>query len=116
MTQFVRAHGYLPGPTQRPVAAGLLAGVIGTLAAAPMLWLSHALAAMAQSLRVNAWLIVALGVVYLAIAGAFYGRILMRAANDRRGGWLFGICFGFVLWMLGPIPIVQWYANAPMIV
>ena len=38
----------------------------------------------------------------------------MRAANDRRGGWLFGIGFGFLLWMLGPSTVVYWMRHAPL--
>jgi cytochrome c biogenesis protein CcdA len=33
------------------------------------------------------------------VLGGIYGLIFRRAANDRRGGWLFGIGFGFLSWM-----------------
>jgi hypothetical protein len=49
------------------------------------------------------------------LGGALYGRIFMRAANDRRGGWLFGIGFGFLLWMLGPSTLVYWLRQAPLV-
>jgi hypothetical protein len=36
-----------------------------------------------------------------------YGLVFGRAANDRRGGWLFGIAYGFLLWMIGPVALLQ---------
>jgi hypothetical protein len=47
-------------------------------------------------------------------AGALYGRLFMRAANDRRGGWLFGISYGFLLWMIGPATVIQWLLHKPL--
>jgi len=49
---------------------------------------------------------VAAGCVIMAIAGAAYGRLFGRAANDARGGWLFGMAFGFALWAAGAIMIL----------
>jgi hypothetical protein len=40
---------------------------------------------------------------------------IQRAANDPRGGWLFGLAFGFVLWMLVPIPLLQWLPHRPIL-
>ena len=37
MTQFMRAHGANPGPTERPRLAGLLAGLLGAVPAL-VLW------------------------------------------------------------------------------
>lgn len=48
------------------------------------------------------------------IGGGVYGRVFMRAANDRRGAWLFGIAFGFLLWMLGPGTAVYWLGFGPL--
>ena len=31
------------------------------------------------------------------------------------GGWLFGLAFGFVLWMLGPVPLLQWLPDEPIL-
>jgi hypothetical protein len=42
------------------------------------------------------------------LGGLPYGGLFQRAANDPRGGWLYGLAFGFVLWMLGPVPLLQW--------
>ena len=42
----------------------------------------------------------------MAIAGALYSRLFGRAANDPRGGWLFGMAFGFVLWTAGAVLVL----------
>ena len=42
----------------------------------------------------------------MAIAGAVYGRMFGRAANDVRGGWLFGMAFGFALWAAGAVMVL----------
>lgn len=47
--------------------------------------------------------------------GVLYGWLFQRAANDPRGGWLFGMAYGFVLWMLGPIPLLQWAPEQPIL-
>jgi hypothetical protein len=49
----------------------------------------------------------------MPFTGALYGRIFMRAANDRRGGWLFGIGFGFLVWMVAATT-VQIAMNRPL--
>jgi hypothetical protein len=50
----------------------------------------------------------------LVAAGALYGWIFMRAANDRRGGWLFGIAYGFLVWALGPSTFALWVTGRPL--
>jgi Na+/proline symporter len=47
--------------------------------------------------------------------GILYGWLFQRAANDARGGWLFGMAYGFVLWMLGPVPLLQWLPDQPIL-
>src|SRR5688572_24826648 len=113
MSPFIRAHGYLPGPTQRPVAAGLVSGSAAAAASLPLMWLSGALS---RGAGVGGWLSTAVLATALVGAGALYGRVFMRAANDRRGGWLFGISYGFLLWMLGPATVVQWLLGRPVLV
>jgi hypothetical protein len=110
---FIRAHGLDPSPTQRPGLAGLVAGAI---AAAPALGVFAALGtpgALASSLG-TAPLWIAAGVAAaMALAGALYGRIFLRAANDRCGGWLFGLGYGFLLWMLVPATALQAVLGRP---
>lgn len=114
MSQFMRAHGYLPGPTQRPVLTGTLVGAVAAIAALPLAWYFGALPQVARSVGLAALIVLALWVLVGPLAGALYGRIFMRAANDRRGGWLFGISYGFLLWMLGPVTLVQWLVGHPV--
>jgi hypothetical protein len=110
----MRAHGYLPGPTQRPVAAGLLSGMVALAPSLLLGWYSGALAAGANGMGMHPALGAIIAAALAALAGGLYGRAFMRAANDRRGGWLFGISFGFLLWMLGPSTIVYWMRHAPL--
>jgi hypothetical protein len=42
----------------------------------------------------------------MALAGAVYGRLFGRPANDARGGWLFGMAFGFALWAAGAVLVI----------
>src|SRR3712207_1606769 len=51
----------------------------------------------------------------MLLSGILYGWLFQRAANDPRGGWLFGMAFGFVLWMLGPVPLLQWLPDQPIL-
>jgi hypothetical protein len=51
----------------------------------------------------------------MLFGGILYGWLFQRAANDMRGGWLFGMANGFVLWMLGPIPLLQWLPDQPIL-
>jgi hypothetical protein len=110
----MRAHGYLPGPTQRPVAAGLLSGIVALAPSLSLGWYSGAVAAAANGLGMHPPLGAIAAAALAALAGGLYGRVFMRAANDRRGGWLFGIGFGFLLWMLGPSTVVYWIRHAPL--
>jgi hypothetical protein len=111
----LQAHGLDAGPTQRPLLTGAIAGVIAT---APAL----AVLAGFQSLDAPAWAtgtsVFAASLAYVSLmlfGGILYGWLFQRAANDLRGGWLFGMAYGFVLWMLGPIPLLQWLPGQPIL-
>jgi hypothetical protein len=80
------------------------------------LWRSRALAAVSSSVGLAPWATLLAYLAIMALAGLLYGRIFMRAANDWRGGWLFGIGYGFLLWMLGPITLMQWWRGQPIVV
>jgi len=106
MPGFLSAHGYEPGPTQRPLLAGAISGVVATVPAIALLWLSGALGVEARILALSQPATIGLGWLAMAIAGALYGRLFGRAANDRHGGWLFGMAFGFALWAGGAVMIL----------
>lgn len=112
--RFMRAHGQNPAPGQRPTIAGALAGAIAGLVALPILSLSGAAPSLVNALRLTPWLVAVLYVGIAALAGALYGAVFRRAASDRRGGWLFGISYGFLLWMLGPIALLQTILGRPL--
>jgi hypothetical protein len=106
MAGFLSAHGYNPGPTQRPMTAGAICGVLAALPAVAVLWLFGSLEIEARILSLSVAATLGLGFATMAIAGAAYGRIFGRAANDRRGGWLFGMAFGFALWAAGAVLVL----------
>ncbi len=106
MSSFLNAHGYDPGPTQRPLLAGGISGVLGTVPATAMLYAFGSLRVEASILGLSEWVTIASGCVVMAAAGAIYSRLFGRAANDVRGGWLFGMAFGFSLWAAGAVMIL----------
>jgi hypothetical protein len=112
--QYMRAHGNTPGPTQRPISAGAISAVIATIPAAVLLWLSGALNSLADALAINVPVVLVLYFISMGIAGGVYGRLFSRAANDRRAGWLFGISYGFLIWMLGPVTALQAIRHQPV--
>ena len=111
---FMRAHGLTPGPTQRPVLAGVLAGALAEFPALPVLRLSGALESLSHALGVEIGMALELHLGFAVLAGALYGSLFRRAANDRRGGWLFGLSYGFLLWTLGPVTALQWALARPV--
>ena len=106
MAGFLRAHGYDPGPTQRPLLAGAISGVLATVPAIAILHGFGALRVEAGILGVSQFMTVAVGWLVMAAAGAAYGRIFGRATNDVRAGWLFGMAFGFALWAAGAVMVL----------
>ena len=110
MAGFLSAHGYAPGPTQRPLLAGAISGIIAAIPGVAVLQLFGSLAVEARILGLSEMMTVAVGCAIIAVAGAVYGRLFGRAANDKRGGWLFGAAFGFALWAAGAtfvLPLVS---------
>ena len=106
MNPFLLAHGYDPGPTQRPTLAGSLTGLVATVPALPLLHQSGALEAQSQILGLSIAGTLGAGALAMAAAGGIYGRMFGRAANDPRGGWLFGMAFGFLLWAAGAVMLL----------
>ena len=106
MPGFLGAHGYEPGPTQRPLLAGAMSGLVATAPAVAILVAFGSLRVEADILGLSQFKTIAIGWPIMAAAGAGYGRIFGRAANDRPGGWLFGMAFGFALWATGAVLVL----------
>lgn len=106
MPGFLSAHGYDPGPTQRPLLAGAISGVLATVPAVALLQTFGSLEVEARILGISEMATVAIGCLIMAIAGAVYARLFGRAANSRHGGWLFGMAFGFALWAAGAVMVL----------
>src|ERR671913_785639 len=115
MLSMLQAHGLDAGPTQRPLLAGAVSAVIADLPAIAVLVPFGSLDALGRASGIAT---VLAGLAYggtMLLGGVLYGWLFQRAANDPRGGWLFGLAFGFVLWMLGPIPLLQWLPDQPIL-
>ena len=112
--RFMQAHGYAPGPAQHPLWTGAVCGMIGEVAIIPLICYTHACASLAKAIGLGFAPTFVLHGLSMVLAGIIYGALFQRAANDRRGGWLFGISYGFVLWMLGPVTIIQWATGRPV--
>jgi hypothetical protein len=110
----LQAHGLDAGPTQRPLLAGASAGVIATAPALVVLAGFQTLDAPARITGLSSFTAAIAYIGLMLVGGVLYGSLFQRAANDRRGGWLFGLAFGFVLWMLGPVPLLQWLPEQPI--
>ena len=106
MRGFLDAHGYDPGPSQRPLLAGAISGVVATLPALAVLVAFGSLKIEAQIVGLSLLATLGLGWVVMAAAGAAYARFFGRAANAVRGGWLFGMAFGFALWAAGAVLVL----------
>jgi hypothetical protein len=106
MAGFLSAHGFDPGPTQRPLVAGAISGVIASIPAIAILYAFGSLGVEARILGLSDVLTVAAGWPAMALAGAIYARLFGRAANSARGGWLFGMAFGFALWAAGAVMVL----------
>jgi hypothetical protein len=112
--QYMRAHGNSPGPTHRPSMTGAIAGLLAAVPCLVVGYLTGALTGESERLGVGTWTATILDALILVIAGVIYAEIFKRAANDTFGGWLFGACFGFLIWMDGPVTLWRWVAGEPM--
>ena len=106
MHGFLDAHGYDPGPSQRPLLSGAISGVLATVPAIAILIAFGSLKVEAEILGISPFATLAIGWAAMAIAGAAYARFFGRAANAVRGGWLFGMAFGFGLWAAGAVLVL----------
>jgi hypothetical protein len=106
MASFLQAHGYDPGPSQRPFSAGAISGLLATAPAIGALVWFGSLKVEARILGLTEIETLGAGWVAMALAGAAYARIFGRAANNKHGGWLFGMAFGFALWAAGAVLVL----------
>ena len=111
---FWYVHGRDPEPLQRPRLAGFLVGTSAAFVAAALVWWTGAAEPPAEAIGLPRLPLTALSIAALGLAGAAYGAVFLRAANDRRGGWLFGLGWGFLTWALGPITLCQWLLGRPV--
>lgn len=113
MRSMLAAHGLDPGPEQRPLTAGALAGVAAALPVLAVLEGFDWLGALGAATGTGRLVAGAACTVAMAAGGWLYGAVFRRAANDRAAGWLFGMAYGFLLWMLVPLPLLQWLPERP---
>ena len=106
MKGFLSAHGYDPGPTQRPVLTGAVGGLIATVPALALLHLFNSIEVEAKILGLSTLATIALGEAAMAVAGAVYAKLFGRAANGARGGWIFGMAYGFAIWTAGAVMVL----------
>jgi len=116
MISFVRAHGYDPGPTQRPLLAGAITGLVATVPGAlAFVGFGSFHVVVDDIFGLSRVWTAALMLAAFILAGLLYGAVFQRAANDRRAGWLIGLAYGFVLWIAAPVvalPLIQQTAMA----
>jgi hypothetical protein len=115
MMSVLRAHGLDSGPLQRPILAGLLGGLLAAVPAGVVFMAFGSFQVVAdQVMRQPRPLAAAVLLAAFTASGALYGLTFRRAANDRRGGWLFGAAFGFLLWMAAPIVVLPLIGGSVM--
>src|SRR5205085_4394206 len=113
--QYMRAHGQTPGPTLRPFTTGAISGLVAIVPYLAVLALSGALSAAADALGTSVWLVAGTESLLMVLAGVLYAAIFQRTANDKQGGWLFGMSYGFMVWMLSPLTIWQLVSTHPFL-
>lgn len=116
MMRHLSAHGFDPGPSERPLLAGAVTGLIAAIPGGAVLVAFGTFKVVADVIfRLSAPLTAAILIISFLIAGALYGSLFRRAANDHDGCWLFGLAFGFLLWIAAPVvvlPLLQQSAIA----
>jgi hypothetical protein len=112
--QYMRAHGQKAGPTQRPFLTGALSGLVGSIPMVAIRFYSGALASEGDALHLSGATVVVLTVAVAVLFGVIYAFVFQRAANDTRGGWMFGSGFGFLVWMLGPVGLWLLFGGQPL--
>lgn len=114
--QYLRAHGNTPGPTQRPLLTGAVSGLLAAIPFAVLLYYSGALASIGSGYSIRIWLVLCVNAGLMILAGMLYAAVFKRAANDCKGGWLFGISYGFLIWMAAPVTLWQLVTSQPIVI
>ena len=99
---YMRAHG---NTVQRGYRAWQSAAISGFIAGWPALLIAdrtEGLLALSRVMSLTPFWTGAVGILVMTLSGALYGFLLPRAAADRAGCWLFGLCYGFAIWLLAP--------------
>jgi hypothetical protein len=97
----------------RPLLSG---AVSGSLAWVLLLILVRKFGSVAGAFGGSGLLVFLVTGVLGVTGGILYGAIFRRAANDPRGSWLLGICFGFLLWNLNPLIWVPYFGGEALLV
>jgi hypothetical protein len=113
--EMLQAHGLEAGPTQRPLAAGAIGGVLADLPALALLFVFGTLERLASAVNASMVTTALLHGGVAALAGMGYGLMFRRAANDIRGGWLFGMAYGYLVWQSIAVPLLQWLPDEPLL-
>lgn len=107
MIVFLRAHGFDPGPLQRPLSAGAASGFVASLPAMAVLIIFPSFKVIADQVMGLSKALTAIVLIgSFSLSGLVYALAFRRAANDKHGGWLFGAAFGFLLWMAAPLVVL----------
>ncbi|HKG75654.1 MAG TPA: hypothetical protein VKA79_15555 [Aestuariivirgaceae bacterium] len=115
MIEFLRAHGFDPGPLQRPLLAGAVTGFAASLPALGVLIIFPSFKVVAHQVMGLSNVLSALVLIgSFTLSGLIYALVFRRAANDKRGGWLFGAGFGFLLWMAAPLVVLPFFSGSVM--
>ncbi|HWF44286.1 MAG TPA: hypothetical protein VG537_06565 [Candidatus Kapabacteria bacterium] len=111
---YLQVHGQHAGPTQRPVMAGLITGFIASLIALGVLYGTGGLPLLSERLGISVTSIVIIHIALATVEGMIYGLLLGRAANAKRSAWLFGITYGYFLWVAGPVMLFELIFSVPV--
>ena len=107
MMRFMQAHGADAGPTQRPLIAGALTGLLAAVPAGAVFVGFGSFEVAAESvMRLPKPVTAGVLLAAFTAAGVVYGGLFQRAANDQRAGWMLGLAFGFLLWIAAPIVVL----------
>jgi hypothetical protein len=88
--------------------------MVAAVPAVAVLWQFGSLEVETRILGLPIALTLAAGWVAMAISGAIYARLFGRAANQKRGGWLFGAAFAFAMWAAGAVLVLPLVSDGRM--